>query len=59
MPYALPDILLFVLILVGLWFALYSLARWWLQRGQRRESDRLIKQIENGLNKDRKTRKGE
>ena len=59
MPYALPDILLFILLLVGLWFALYSVVRWWLQRGRRRESDQLIKQIENGLNKDRKTRKGE
>ncbi len=57
MAYALPDILLFILILALLWFALYSLARWFVRRRERRESQELIKQIENGLNK--KSRKGE
>ncbi len=58
MAYALPDILLFVMLLLVLWLALFALARWWVGRGRRRESDQLIRQIENGLNQERKNRKG-
>ena len=57
MAYALPDILLFILLLVLLWLALFAVARWWAGRGRRRESRELIRQIENGLNK--KNRKGD
>jgi len=57
MAYALPDIILFALILTALWLVLYALVRWFVLRRQRRENQELIKQIENGLNK--KNRKGE
>ena len=54
MPYALADIILFLLLLAGLWFALYRLYVWWATRGERREKDDIIRQIEDGMNKPRR-----
>ena len=57
MGYAFADIVLFIMLLVGLWFAVFSLYRWWARRRERRENAQIIRMIENGLNKDRKDRK--
>jgi uncharacterized protein YggT (Ycf19 family) len=54
MSYAWADILLFILLLAGLWFVLFRLYIWWATRRERRENDEIIRQIENGLNKTRK-----
>lgn len=54
MPYAIADIVLFLMLLAGLWLAMFSLYRWWARRRERSENADLIKQIENGLNKDKK-----
>ncbi len=54
MAYAVADILVFLMLMAGLWLALYSVVRWFARRRERRENADLIKQIENGLNKDKK-----
>jgi hypothetical protein len=54
MGYAMADILLFVMLLIGLWLALFSLYRWFVRRRERQESAHLIRMIENGLNKEKK-----
>lgn len=54
MAYAIADVLVFIMLLAGLWLALFYLYRWFAGRHERQESEQLIRQIENGLNKDRK-----
>ncbi len=57
MGYALADILLFVMLLIGLWLVLFWLYRWWARRREQQENAQIIRMIENGLNKDKKDRK--
>lgn len=54
MPYALADIVLFFLLLGALWYALFWLYRRWATRRERQEKADIIRQIENGLNKNKR-----
>ncbi|MBI1801844.1 MAG: hypothetical protein HY259_08380 [Chloroflexi bacterium] len=57
MAYAVADILLFILLLAGLWLALFYGYRWLERRRERQENAQLIRMLENGLNKQAGTHK--
>ncbi len=50
MSYALADIVLFILLLVLLWLALFYAYLWFVRRRQRAESQQIIQLLEKRLN---------